>query len=172
MHGETSIFDRMLEENRRQMDEMFEDVTDSTGKEKETASADEDAPAEALPVASSRPARGPHDAGLTQETAQALTNRLGSDWHYEILSEMHDGDQLVVSCKLIVDGKGISAIAKGAAPLGRSVAGGTPVAGRVDDVPFKYFTDGEGARQPPAGARQTALKQAVGEALMKCLETI
>lgn len=172
MGGEISIFDRMLAENRRQMDELFEDVADSTGKDTGTGSADSDAPAEAKPVAGSRPVRRPHEVAITQETAKALTSRLGSDWHYEILSQEHDGDQLVVSCKLIADGKGTSTTGKGSAQLRQSAAAGTPVAGRVDGVPFKTIADGKSAQEPPETARQSALQQAVGEALMKCLETI
>lgn len=170
MNGDISIFDRMLEENRRQMDELVGDGTVSAGN---------DAPAEAKPVAGSRPhgsdikpAGRPDDAAMTQETARALTSRLGSGWRYEIISEEHDGDQLVVSCKLIVDGKGTSATAKGSAPLRQSVAAGTPIAGRVGGVPFQYIAEGEGAQQALAGARHAALRQAVGEALMNCLKTI
>ncbi len=165
-----SAFDAMLTETRRQFDALVGD----SALPRSAPPTDLDRPAPPAST-SSEPARSvgrAEDATISPAVAKSLFERFGHSWRHEILERTRQGDELSVTCRLIVDDMDDVTPQRGSARLGGSAAGATAIAGSINGRPFEFDpapADG-GARR--SVSEEDALREAVGIALMKCLQTI
>lgn len=149
----TNGFDELLQRSRQQFDGLFGGA--GTGRTEGS-----DALSVAGPVAA--PA-GPLDP-VSSPATHTLNQRFGDDWHYEILDQSMDGEDVVVQCRLSIPGQGVAVTASGRA----SYAMGRRIEGRVGDIPFS--TDIGDASS--ADADNAAWQAAAERALAGCLSQI
>ncbi|MDP6623411.1 MAG: hypothetical protein QF754_14210, partial [Alphaproteobacteria bacterium] len=118
----TSPFDDMLDQSRRQFDDLY-----------------------GGPVAKSPPSPAleakPEHNGVAPETTRFLDDRYGDRWRYEVVERRREGDEVIVLCKLSV-GDGTTRAQFGRAQVGGEASGLSGSAGGV------AFTLGTGAAAP------------------------
>jgi len=163
----SNAFDQMLDQSKRQFDDLFGPglAPSSPRQIAATASAATAEPA--------RPVGRPEDSTMSAETAQKLFARFGNGWRHEIVDRQRHDEKVIVTCHLIVDGMDeASAPQQGSAYISRSVAAGTALAGTADGVAFDFAPTDDGGRASGAATEDDAVRQAVGIALIKCMQTI
>lgn len=145
----SSVFDDMLLETRKSLDELYSSGQLRVGpsaflaKQKTGAS-----PSEPTQIDADSPA------------ARRLNERLGNDWRFEIAEQKRDGDEAIVLCKLHIGKDGAVRTQFGRAKIS------TPVAGVGGGVRFQV---GGTAATPD---ERDAFRRAAEAALMNCAELI
>ena len=102
---------------------------------------------------------------------RALDEKLGPDWHHEVLECTREGGELVVRCRVTAPARGISRTWYGSAPVsGAGRGGATGMTGTAGNVRFTLgpgADTGSGANNPARSERE-AERQAVESALAAC----
>ena len=155
--GLSSVFDEMVANNKRRLDDLYADERPRFG----------------TPAAGRSSAGGVREAGahhatfhplLDPETSLAvrrLNERFGKDWRYEVADRQRDGDEAIVLCRLTF-GKEESVRAQ----FGRAQLSQGSVAGMSDGVQFR--SGGAGAKSD----ENDAFRRATEAALMNCIDLI
>ncbi len=142
----TSPFDDMLDQSRRQFDDLY-----------------------GGPVAKSPPSPAPEAKsehnGVAPQTTRFLDDRYGDRWRYEVVERRREGDEVIVLCRLTVAEGGPSRTQFGRAQVGAEASGLSGSAGGV------AFTLGTGAAAP-GDPEQAAYQRALAAALAKCAELL
>lgn len=144
--GLSSPFDDMLDETRKQFDEL------SGGP----------APAAVPRTEPRRPT-----AHQATDPVRFLDDRYGEGWRYEVTDRRQDGDQAVVRCRLVIADGDVTRTGTGRARIERTAAP-VEISGRADGVAFTAHA----AAAAPEKSLQAAFDTAVTEALRKCAELL
>jgi hypothetical protein len=152
----SSVFDDMLAQNKKRFDDLY-------GRHRGTAAVPPAAPNKPVAAerASSASPRVMPPPGLDPDSAAArrLNERFGNDWHYEIVEQRRDGDEVIVLCRLFLGKEGAVR-----AQFGRAKISQGPVSGASGDVRFRLGTAGAGEDE------RRAFRLATEVALMNCIE--
>jgi hypothetical protein len=155
--GLSSVFDEMVTNNKRRLDDLYADERPRFG----------------APAAGRSSAGGVRDACarhatfhplLDPETSRAvrrLNERFGKDWRYEVADRQRDGDEAIVLCRLTFGKEGSVR-----AQFGRAQLSQGSVAGTSDGVQFR--SGGVGAKSD----ENDAFRRATEAALMNCIDLI
>lgn len=146
--GLSSPFDDMLEQTRRQFDELSGGVA---------------------PVAapSTEPRRPTPAARRWTDPVRFLDERYGDGWRYEVTDRRQDGDEAVVRCKLVIADRDITRTGIGRARIERT-GSAVEISGRADGVAFTAHAEAAA----PEISLQAAFDAAVTDALRKCAESL
>jgi hypothetical protein len=148
----TSPFDDMLDQSRRQFDDLY------------GGSGSSPAPSAPLPSAlTSRPGQ----EGVAQDTKRFLDDRYGDDWRCEINERRRDGDEVIVLCRLIVGDGNVSKSQFGSASVGGERPG---LKGSAGGIAFALGADA--APGPGGDPEEAAYRRALAAALTKCAEML
>ena len=182
--GLSSPFDEMMEKTRKQ----FDDLSGGTAPRwpgKSGAAPQEAAPREAeryaprtaepAPAPSPQQAAAPQrpgpaagfDAG-SMDPAKFLDERFGGGWRHEIPDRRRDGDDVVVRCRLSIDGEDPPQAQMGRA---RTYAAGpaAEIAGSADGVAFSFRAGSAPSGNGAAEAEEAAYREAERAALARCV---
>ena len=165
--GPTSRFDEMLEENRRQLEDLYR----GTG----AGSAPEPAPpkdAPATPSLASAPGSeasppAPHAPAAPSDSVRFLNDRYGDGWRYEITERRREGDEVIVLCKLIIGDHNITKSHFGRARVGRPGAH-REIRGSADGITFALRSENGVRAASGVDAEEAAFREAVDSALARC----
>ncbi len=141
--GLSSPFDDMLEQTRKQFDELSGGLPPG--------------PAE-RPKRERRPWTDP---------VRFLDDRYGDGWRYEVTDRRQDGDQAVVRCKLVIADGDVTRTGTGRARIERTGAA-VEISGRADGVAFTAHAEAAA----PEKSLQAAFDTAETDALRKCAESL
>ncbi len=151
--GLTSPFDDMLDQNRRQ----FDDLNTRSWPRQSTA----------RPAPSPAASTAPHRAPEQTDAVRFLNDRYGERWRYEIADRRREGDEVIVLCKLIIADLDIAKSQFGRARIGQSGAAPAPK-GSADGVAFALGPEPSSTAGIAGDPEQAAFRQAVDAALTKC----
>ena len=167
--GFSSAFDNLLERSRRELDAL----SGGSGA-LEFSPAPRTAPrlsADSPPAERSASIRTSTPASPESRSPgeRALDDKLGSDWHYEVLDRTREGGELVVRCRVTAPARGISRTWIGAAPLAGTGGGGASgMKGTAGNVSFTLGGGVDSGADDPLRAEREAERQAVESALAAC----
>ena len=199
--GFSSAFDEMLERSRRELDALSggSDAPALSPTPRTTSQASSRTSLRTPPRTSSEPPGSRPSAVRPSTTARdqsdrsartaapasrspaerALDEKLGPDWHHEVLERTREGGELVVRCRVTAPARGVSRTWFGSAPVsgaghrasnfGRGASG---MRGKAGNVSFTLGARvgtgaGVGAINPARNERE-AERQAVESALAAC----
>ena len=168
--GSISAFDAMLAESRQQFDALLGDS--ALPKSQRPSASGRPAPPKVTPSEPARSVGRPEDATISPAVAKSLFDRFGHGWRHEILERSRQGDEITATCRLIVVGKDDVPPQTGSARFGGATMGAEPIAGSINGMPFQFDPAPAGGRERGPVSEEDALREAVGVALMKCLQTI
>ena len=204
--GFSSAFDEMLERSRRELDALSGgsdapalSPTPRTSSRSSSRTSLRTPPRTSSEPAGSRPSaihpsttaqdgsdRSARTAPASRSPAErALDEKLGADWHHEVLERTREGGELVVRCRVTAPGRGVSRTWYGSAPVpgaghrasnpGRRASnfgrGASGMKGRAGNVSFTLGTrvgTGAGGANNPIRSEREAERQAVESALAAC----
>ncbi len=144
--GLSSPFDDMLEQTRKQFDELSGGLAPVVGPSTEPR----------------RPT-----ARRWTDPVRFLDDRYGDGWRYEVTDRRQDGGEAVVRCKLVIADRDITRSGIGRARIERT-GPAVDISGRADGVAFTAHT----AAAAPENSLQAAFDTALTEALSKCAESL
>jgi hypothetical protein len=154
----SSVFDGMLMQSKKQLDNLYRGSHGGVGGLAKTAAAifggEKTVPVESRPTPSA-------DFEDGSSAARRLRERFGSDWRYEIKERHRDGDEAIVLGKLTFGKEGAIRT-----QFGRAKIPGAAVAGASGGVQFR-IGEGGGARD-----EQDAFRRAAEAALASCVALI
>ena len=186
----TSAFDDLLEQNRRELDALYQGAGPAApdrgssmpaprvpdrgteGVPAARSSADRNAPGEPAPMADSgatalpllSPSPAPSRPPASAPAERLLDERYGDGWQFEITSRRREGNEVIVVGTLRLPGSGAVRTQFGSAPI--AAEGGGSASGSVGGVAFSF--GGEAARQSPLTAEEAAFERARADALANC----
>ena len=144
--GLSSPFDDMLEQTRKQFDELSDGL----------------APAAAPSTEPRRPT-----ARRWTDPVRFLDDRYGDGWRYQVTDRRQDGGEAVVRCRLVIADRDITRTGIGRARIERT-GPAMEISGRADGVAFTAHAEAAA----PEKSLQAAFDTAETEALRKCAELI
>ncbi len=150
--GLSSPFDDMLEQTRKQFEELSGGLAP--------------APVEIARTERRRPTPAPA-ARRWSDPVRFLDDRYGDGWRYEVTDRRQEGDEAVVRCKLVIADRDITRTETGRARIdwpGPAV----DISGRADGVAFTAHAEAAA----PEISLQAAFDTAVTDALSKCAESL
>ncbi len=150
--GLSSPFDDMLEQTRKQFEELSGGLAP--------------APVEIARTERRRPTPVPA-ARRWSDPVRFLDDRYGDGWRYEVTDRRQDGDQAVVRCRLVIADGDVTRTGTGRARIERTAAA-VEISGRADGVAFTAHA----AAAAPEISLQAAFDTAVTEALRECAELL
>lgn len=154
----SSVFDGMLTQSKRQLDDLYRGSHGGVGGLGKTAAltfgSEKIAPSVSRPTSSV-------DSADDSTAARRLRERFGNDWHYEIKERHRDGDEAIVLGRLTFGKQGAVRT-----QFGRAKLPGRPVAGASNGVQFR-IGEASGARD-----EQDAFRRAAEAALASCVDLI
>ncbi len=171
--GLSSPFDDMLEENRRELEELYGSSGRAHRPRPDRRSLPplerDPEPNPSVPQATPTGVEAPPEVLLVEaaETLRFLKDRYQDGWRYEVRERRRDGDEVIVLCRLAIDAQNISKAQFGSARLGPSEASRN-VSGSADGVAFTVRYDNGGGNSLGADAEEDAYRRAVADALAKC----
>lgn len=190
--GLSSPFDEMVEKTRKQFDDLSGEMAPrwpgNAGAPPKTATAPQEAaPREAeryaprtaappppAPAQSTAPQRpGPaagFDAG-SMDPAKFLDDRFGGLWRHEITDRRRDGDDVVVRCRLGIDGEDSPPTQMGRARI-YAAGQASEIAGSADGVAFSFRAGSAPSGNGAAEAEEAAYREAERAALARCVEML
>ena len=150
--GYTSGFDEMLRQTRARLADL--DGGPAEAPSRQTGPVDSDFRTRDLALPTATAEAGP-------DTEAQLNERFGEDWHFEVLRQDRNGDEIVVVGELRIEAQNFVQSESGRARLG---AGGhnANVSGSADGIPFSFqapVNAAEGERQAYERARAEALRR-------------
>lgn len=148
--GLSSPFDDMLEQTRKQFEELSGGLAP--------------APVE---IAKTEPRRPTPAARRWTDPVRFLDDRYGDGWRYEVTDRRQEGDEAVVRCKLVVADRDITRTGIGRARIDRT-GPAEEISGRADGVAFTARAEAAA----PEISLQAAYDMAVTDALTKCAELL
>ena len=164
-----SPFDDMLEENRRQ----FEDLSNGMRSRTAPGTASEvpavlPAPATSTPARPATRARDslPAPRPASSDAVRFLNDRYGDGWRYEITDRRREGDEVVVLCKLVIEDQHITKSQFGTSRIDQ-VGDGEDVKGSAGGIVFSV----QSAKPPAAPSGNPvdqAFRRAEAAALANC----
>ena len=166
----TSAFDAILEQNRRELDSLFQGSSrtgwgpnasppPTEGAKTAPSSAGSAAAVTPDPV----PASPPSPSATPSE--QTLNERFGQDWRFEVTSRRRVGNEAIVVGTLTLPGAGGVRTQFGSASIAAPAAG---VQGSAGGVGFSLGGAAAG-RAPSPGAEESAFERAREDALANCI---
>ncbi len=147
----TSPFDDMLDQSRRQFDDLYGGATGAT-------------PPPRRPAAEPKSDR----QEVSEDTRRFLDDGYGDRWRYEVSERRREDDEVIVLCKLIVGDGSVSKSQFGSAPVGGQRAG---LKGSAGGIAFALGTEAE-AGSGGGDPEQAAYRQALARALANCAEML
>jgi hypothetical protein len=150
----SSVFDDMLAQSKRRLDELYDRGRRIGGGPLPAAGA--------TPGRERTPPQSPAPLpGLDPDSAAArrLNERFGKDWRYEVVEQKRDGNEAIALCKLFLGKEGAVRTQFGRAKISQG-----PVLGTSGDVRFRLDTGR--AEQD----ERDAFRLAVEAALMNCID--
>ena len=190
--GFSSAFDEMLERSRRELDALSggSDAPALSPAPRTSSRSSSRTSLRTPPRASSEPAGSRPSAVRPSTTARdqsdrsartavpasrspaerALDEKLGPDWHHEVLECTREGGELVVRCRVTAPARGVSRTWYGSAPMPGAGRGASGMRGKAGNV---SFTLGAGADTgsgtgDSARSEREAEYQAIESALAAC----
>ncbi|MAG96960.1 MAG: hypothetical protein QF797_05725 [Alphaproteobacteria bacterium] len=152
--GLTSPFDEMLDQSRRQFDDLY---GGSKGAPR---------PQSPAPQPSALESQNGQE-NVPEDTKRFLDDRYGSGWRYEVSERRRDGDEVIVLCRLIVGDGNVSKSQFGSATVGGERSG---LKGSAGGIAFALGADA--APSPGGDPEEAAYRQALTTALEKCAEML
>jgi hypothetical protein len=152
----SSMFDGMLAQTRKQLDDLYR------GQRRSSERTPTSAPSTTSDRETSR--RTANSALLDASSSPAvrrMNERFGSDWRYEITEQRREAGEAIVLCKLTF-GKDRAVRTQ----FGRAALSSGPVTGASDGVRFRLGSGGSAADE------RDAFRRAAEAALMNCIELI
>jgi hypothetical protein len=146
--GLSSPFDDMLEQTRKQFDELSGGL----------------APVAAPGTERRRPTPAAHRG---TDPVRFLDDRYGDGWRYQVTERRQDGGEAVVHCKLVIADRDITRTGIGRARIERT-GPAVEISGRADGVAFTARAEAAA----PEISLQAAFDTALTEALSKCAELL
>ena len=176
----SSAFDELLAQNRKQMDELLgkspEAAPGPAAQSPTYAPAPPSPPrATAGPVTttskpvstSGRPSSRRDD--VPPEVAAQLDRRYGDEWRHEVKERRREGNEIVLTCSLMVEADNLSTTQTGRAPVG---AGTGFINGSANGFRFRLTPKGGGQGESGNDPEGVAYRKALGKALTRCIETL
>ncbi len=161
----TSPFDDMLEQNRRQFEELYKGPAEAQAPNPAALPAPgaqaNPAPPTPSPAAASGPPARAFDPA-SDDPVRFLDHRYGAGWSYEVTERRREGDEVVVRCRLSIPDHDLSKAEVGRARIDRPDAA-PEIAGSADGVSFAL-----GPENGINDAEEAAYEQALANALAKC----
>lgn len=169
----SSVFDDLLDENRKRLDEMTDGGP--AGDSAPPAPRPGATPARAPTISPPSPTRPkprdtdrpivlpaatqpPPGGDIPAEIAARISDLFPGGWRHEVTDRRREGDEIVVSCRLVSGDGRQSAKGTGRAPLGGGITGA------FNGHSFRLKSKG--------GGEDAAFRQAMGKALLQCLEAL
>ncbi len=153
--GQSSIFDEMLTQNKKRLDDLFRGGRSQAGQPVASSAAFTGLGVKAAPAAAAPAIRLHPDSPVVR----LLNERFGNDWRYEIAEQQRAGDEAIVLCRLIL-GKERAVRSQ----FGRATIGEGAVTGASGGVRFKV--GGAGSQR----GEEDAFRRAAEAALMSCAD--
>ncbi len=148
--GLSSPFDDMLEQTRKQFEELSGGLAP--------------APVESARTERRRPTPA---ARRWSDPVRFLDDRYGDGWRYQVTERRQDGDQAVVRCRLVIADSDVTRTGTGRARIERTGAA-VEISGRADGVAFTAHAEAAA----PEISLQAAFDTALTDALSKCAELL
>jgi hypothetical protein len=153
-------FDEMLETSRRDLDALYRD---ENGKPSRLVLS---RGARSAHTSSSERAVSGFDPRSTP-TARVLDDWFGGRWRFEITDRRHDGDEVVVSGRVVVENQGIEMSGTGRAAV---ATGNAAIEGTTAGIVFRVKPAHAMARDSVGGPEDSAFRQAAAVALARCAQ--
>jgi hypothetical protein len=196
--GLSSPFDEMMEKTRKQFDDLSGGMAprwpgksgappgisatapqEAAPREAEryaprTAEPTAPAPPQAAPPQATAPPRPGPAAGfdpVSMDPASFLDERFGGGWRHEITDRRRDGDDVVVQCRLSIDGEDSPQSQMGRARI-YAAGQASEIAGSADGVAFSFRAGSTPSGNGAAEAEEAAYREAARAALARCVEQL
>ena len=152
----SSPFDALLDQDRKRLDQLYRGPA-----------GDRDS---AVPASRASPVvpRRQRPARLPSDPARMLDEKFGDGWRHEVVERRHDGDDMVVRCRLTIADHGIDVTRSGRARIDL-ISERPQIVGSADGIPFSFRSEDVSGAD---GAAEDAVARAVAEALAKCVTEI
>ena len=152
-------FDEMLKTSRRELDALYR----GEGGE----------PSRPMPLPARAAPRTAPSAGfdpISTPTARVLDDWFGAHWRFEITDRRHDGDDVVVSGRVVIEDQGIEMSGIGRAAVARTRVS-APIEGTTAGIGFKVEPAQRAASRDSVGdSEDSAFHKAAAAALARCAQ--
>ncbi len=175
--GWSSPFDDMLEQNRKQFEDLYGGVGSEPAKESRSEGPRR-RPASAtsgsvLPRSVQTPSAALAAPTIDRSSGPVrfLNDRYGDGWRYEITKRRQQGDEVIVRCRLIVGDQNIIRIQSGRALI-YQFGDAVEFMGSADGVAFTARSEDTSRGNATEDPVEAAFNSAVENALTKCAEML
>lgn len=157
--GFSSAFDSLLDQNRREMDNLF---GSSPRPQVPTQTRYEE------PVYESK---SKSRLAENSPTARLLNSRYGDGWRFEVVEQRREDDDIVIVGRLSIRDNDLSVTQTGRAQVKASITGqGSEIAGTADGIAFSIRSEGGVGSSDRGDAEEVARQEAMENAAVNCVQ--